>query len=160
MEDQTAHEYNDEAESLGDLADGQVELPLITLEQVKRRIRKIPKKDRAKIVYIHFGAVCIHIKASFQKGLDTPIMLTLMHNCIVNRAEALIGILKGNLMYQNLGFTIYPGYGIHIRDLDTNRALNLCYNFQRTDLLYSLHHSPFTIYTMVSYMLSNTHIID
>jgi len=26
--------------------------------------------------------------------------------------------------------------------------------------LESLHHSPFTIYTMVSYMLSNTHIID
>ena len=63
-------------------------------------------------------------------------------------------------MYQNLGFTIYPGYGIPIRDLDTSHALNLCYSFQWTDLLESLHHSPFTIYTMVSYMLSNTHMID
>jgi len=27
------------------------------------------------------------------------------------------------------------------------------------DLLESLHHSPFTIYTMVSYKLSNTHMI-
>jgi len=30
----------------------------------------------------------------------------------------------------------------------------------RTDLLESLRHASFTIYTMVSYMLSNTHIID
>ena len=63
-------------------------------------------------------------------------------------------------MYQNLEFTTYPGYGIPIKDLDTNHALNLCFNFVRTDLLDSLHHSPFTIYTMVSYMLSNTHMID
>ena len=79
---------------------------------------------------------------------------------MAKRLEALIGILRGNLMYQNIGFTTYLGYGIPIKDLDTNRALNLCYNFSRTDLLESLHHSPFTIYTMVSYMLSNTHIID
>jgi hypothetical protein len=144
----------------GSIAAGQVELPLITLEQVKRKLRSIPEKDRNKIGYIHFGAVRIHIKASFQKGLDTPITLTLMHNRIINREEALIGILRGNLMYQNLGFTTYPGYGIPIKDLDTNRALNLCYHFQRIDLLESLHHSPFTIYTMVSYMLSNTHMID
>jgi len=83
-----------------------------------------------------------------------------MHNRIANRAEALIGILRGNLMYQNIGFTTYPGYSLPLRDLDTNHALNLCYNFQRTDLLASLHHSPFTIYTMVSYMLSNTHMVD
>jgi len=114
----------------GHTAAGQVELPLITLEQVKRKIRNIPEKDRHKIGYIHFGAVHIHIKASFQKGLDTPIIITLLHNCIANRATALIEILRGNLMYQNLGFTTYPGYGIPIRDLDTSHALNLCYNFQ------------------------------
>jgi len=72
----------------------------------------------------------------------------------------LIGILRENLIYQTLGFTTYPGYGIPIRDLDNSRALNLCYRFQRTDPLESLHHSPFTIHTMVSYMLSNTHMID
>ena len=83
-----------------------------------------------------------------------------MHNRISNRAKALIGILIGNLMYQNLGFITYPGYGIPLKDLDINRALNLCCNFSRTDLLGSLHHSPFTIYTLVSYMLSNTHMID
>ena len=83
-----------------------------------------------------------------------------MHNHISNRDEALIGILRGTLMYQNLGFITYPSYGIPIKDLDTNRTLNLSYNFSRTDLLGSLHHSPFTIYTLVSYMLSNTHMID
>ena len=54
----------------------------------------------------------------------------------------------------------YPSYGTPIDDLDTICALNLCYNFQRTDLLDSLHHSPFTTYTTVSYMLSNTHMVD
>jgi len=61
----------------------------------------------------------IHIKASFQNGLDTPIIITLIHNRTVNRAEALNDILRGNLMYQNLWFTTYPGYGIPIKDLDT-----------------------------------------
>ena len=60
----------------------------------------------------------------------------------------------------NLGFITYPGYGIPIKDLGTCHAINLCYNFLLTDLLESLHHSPFTIYTMVSYMLSNTHMTD
>jgi len=83
-----------------------------------------------------------------------------MHNRIRNRAEALLGILRGNLKYQKLGFTAYLGFGLPIKDLDTCRALNLYYNFSRTDLLESLQHSPFTVYTMVSYMLSNTHIID
>jgi len=59
-----------------------------------------------------------------------------------------------------LGFTIYPGFGLPIKDLDTCCALNLCYDFSRTDLLENSQHAPFTIYTMVSYMLSNTHIID
>jgi len=79
---------------LGHLATGQVELPLITLDQVKQTLGRIPSSDRPKIKYIYLGAVQIHIQASFQKGLDTPITLTVMHNCICNRAEALLGILR------------------------------------------------------------------
>jgi len=144
----------------GHLATGQVELPLITLDEIKKKLRDIPSKEQSQIGYIHLGAVRIHIQASFQKGLDTPITLTLMHNRIRNRAEALLGILRGNLKYQKLGFTIYPGFGLPIKDLDTCRALNLCYEFSRIDLLENSQRAPFTIYTMVSYMLSNTHIID
>jgi len=82
-----------------------------------------------------------------------------MHNRIRNRAGSLLGILCGNLKYQKLGFTIYPGFGLPIKDLDTCRAVNLCYDFSTTDLLKNSQHAPFTIYTAVSYMLSNTHII-
>ena len=54
-----------------------------------------------------------------------------MRNGIANRAEALMGIPKGILMYKNQGFITYPGYGIPFKDLaDTNCALNRCYNFQ------------------------------
>ena len=35
------------------LATGQVELPLITFDQIKRKISTIPSKDRHKIGYIH-----------------------------------------------------------------------------------------------------------
>ena len=111
------------------IAAGRVELALITLEQVRTKIREILEKDRSKVGCIHFGAIRIHIIASFKKGLDTPIIITLMRNRIANRAEALIGILKGILMYKNLGFTTYLGYGIPIKDLDTNCALNRFYNF-------------------------------
>ena len=109
----------------GHLVTGQVQLPLVTLDQIKRKIVSIPSKDRSKIGYIHLGAVRIHIQANIQKGLDTPITLTLMHNCIRNRAEALLGILRGNLKYQKLGFTVYPGFGLPVKDLDTCRVLNL-----------------------------------
>jgi len=104
---------------------------LITLDQIKKKIVTIPSKDRPKIGYIHLGVVRIHIQASFQKGLDTPITLMLMHNRIRNRPEALLGILRGNLKYQKLGFTVYPGFGLPIKDLDTCRALNLRYDFSR-----------------------------
>ena len=81
----------------GHIAAGQVKLPLITLEQVRHKIQNLPEKDHHKIGYIHFGAVRIHIRASLQKGLDTSIVITLMHNRILARAEALIGIFSGNL---------------------------------------------------------------
>ena len=55
-----------------------------------------------------------------------------MHNRISNREEALIGILKERIN-QNIGFTTYPGCGIPIRDPDTNKSLNLCYDFKRVD---------------------------
>jgi len=113
----------------GSIAAGQVKLPLITYEQVKHKIRSLPERDRTKMGYIHFGAVRIHLKPSFKKGLDTPVILTLMHNRIANRGEALLGILRGNLIYQNLGFTTCTGYGIPIKDLDTDHALTLCYKF-------------------------------
>ena len=100
----------------GHLVTGQVELPLISQDQIKRKLREIPSKDPSKIRYIHLGVVRIHVQASFQKGLDTPITLTLMHNRIRHRAEALLGILRGNLKYQELGFTIYPDFGLPIKD--------------------------------------------
>ena len=43
----------------------ELELPLITLDQIKSRIINIPYKDRPKIGYIHLGAVWIHIQANF-----------------------------------------------------------------------------------------------
>jgi len=49
----------------GHLETGQVELLLITLDQIKRRICNILSKDRLKIAYSHLGAVLIHIQASF-----------------------------------------------------------------------------------------------
>jgi len=49
----------------GYLATGQVELPLVNLDQIKAKITMIPSKDRPKIGYIHLGAVRIHIQASF-----------------------------------------------------------------------------------------------
>ena len=45
----------------GHLAIGQLELPLITLDQIKRKICTIPSKDRHKIGYIHLGVVSILI---------------------------------------------------------------------------------------------------
>ena len=82
----------------GNIAAWQVELPLITLEPIKHKIRNIPEKDRHKISYIHFGAVRIYIKASFQRGLDTHVVITLMHNRIANRAEALMDLLMDYLV--------------------------------------------------------------
>jgi len=61
----------------GHVATRHVELPLVTLDQVRRKIKTIPEKDRHKIGYSHFGAVRIHLKASFHKGLDTPLLLRL-----------------------------------------------------------------------------------
>jgi len=57
-----------------------------------------------------------------------PITVTLMHNRIRNRAETQLGILRGNLKYQKLGFTAYPGFGLPIKDLDTCHASSIKIN--------------------------------
>jgi len=51
----------------GHLSTGQVELPLITLDQIKRRIVTIPSKDRPKIGYIHLRAAESTFKPVFRK---------------------------------------------------------------------------------------------
>ena len=65
-----------------------------------------------------------------------------MHNLTGKGAEALIGVLRGYLMYQNVGFITCPRYGIPIKDLDTCRALNLSFHMDRPIREYA----PFPFY--------------
>ena len=71
------------------------------------------------------------ISAIFREGIDTPIDLALLDNRILNKKEAILGIIRGNLKYQKLIFNIYPKIVYNLGDEDFDKTLSLIQAFKR-----------------------------
>ena len=124
-----------------------------------QRIQKINEKDRCKIGWIYIGSIQMIISATFREGIDTPIDLALLDNRIVNKKEAILGIIRGNLKYQKLIFNIYPKIAYNLADKDFDRTLSLIQDFKRQDFMRE-GNKPYYITYKIAYALSNTHHIE
>ena len=99
------------------------------------------------------------LSATFREGIDTPIDLALLDDRIVNKKEAILGIIKGNLKYQKLIFNIYPKIAYNLADKDFDRTLSLIQDFKRQNFMRE-GNKPYSITYKIAYALSNTHHIE
>ena len=112
-----------------------IEIPLLEKSRNAKRIQKIDEKERCKIGWIYIGSIQMIVSATFREGIDTPIDLALLDNRILNKKEAILGIIKGNLKYQKLIFNIYPKIAYNIGDKDFDKTLSLIQDFKRKDFM-------------------------
>ena len=79
-----------------EVTSNKIEIPLLEKRELIQRISKINEKNRCKIGWIYIGSIQMIISATFREGIDTPIDLALLDNRIVNKKEAILGIIRGN----------------------------------------------------------------
>ena len=60
------------------------------------------EKERCKIGWIYIGSIQMIISVTFREDIDTPIDLAFLDNRIMNKKEAVLGVIRGNLKYQKL----------------------------------------------------------
>ena len=99
------------------------------------------------------------ISATFREGIDTPIDLALLDNRIINKKEAILGIIRGNLKYQKLIFNIFPKIACNLANRDFDRTLSLIQDFKRQEFMRE-ENKPYSIIYKIDYALSNTHHIE
>jgi hypothetical protein len=105
-------------------------IPLLFRKYLQEIRQKINREIRETLGWVHIGAIQIIIKSTFKEGLDTPIDLAIMDNRILNRQEACLGILRGNLQYRKLKFNVYPQISYHILDKDFDKTLSVKQDFK------------------------------
>ena len=142
-----------------EVTSNKIEIPLLEKRELVQRISKINEKDRCKIGWIYIGSIQMILSATFREGIDTPIDLALLDNRIVNKKEAILGIIRGNLKYQKLIFNIYPKIAYNLADKDFDRTLSLIQDFKRQDFMRE-GNKPYSITYKIAYALSNTHHIE
>ncbi|XP_022014895.1 uncharacterized protein LOC110914410 [Helianthus annuus] len=86
--------------------------------------------------------------------------MALVNNRIINRQDALLGAIQGNLAYGKFMFTIYPKFALHRDSKDFDKTLSFIHQCERTDLM-EPGNKVFTINYLISYALTNsTHSIE
>ena len=142
-----------------EVTSNKIEIPLLEKGEMLKMIQKIDEKERCKIGWIYIRSIQMIISATFREGIDTPIDLALLDNRIVNKKEAILGIIRGNLKYQNLIFNIYPKIAYNLGDKDFDKTLSLIQDFKRKDFMREGNKS-YSITYKIAYALSNIHHIE
>nr|AGR88236.1 movement protein [Dahlia mosaic virus] len=139
---------------------GEVFLPLLTKSEIEKRLLAIKPELRKSLNMVHIGAVKILLKAQFRDGINFPIKMALVDNRIINRQDALLGAIQGNLAYGKFMFTVYPKFALHRSSKDFDKTLSFIHQCERTDLM-EQGNKVFTINYLISYALTNsTHSIE
>ena len=142
-----------------EVTSNKIEIPLLEKGKMLKRIQKIYEKYRCKLGWIYIGSIQMIISATFREGIDTPIDLALLDNRIVNKKEAVLGIIGGNLKYQKLIFNIYPKFAYNLGYKDFDKTLSVIQDFKRKDFIRE-GNKPYSITYKIAYALSNTHHIE
>ena len=108
-----------------EITSNKIEISLLEKMELLKRIAKIDENKRCKIGWIYIGSIQMIISATFKEGIDTPIDLALLHNRIIDKKEAILGIIRGNLKHQKLIVNSYPKIAYNIGDKDFDRTLSL-----------------------------------
>nr|XP_043633121.1 uncharacterized protein LOC122604299 [Erigeron canadensis] len=61
--------------------------------------------------------------------------MALVDNRIVNRQDALLGVVQGNLAYGKFMFTVYPKFALHRESRDFDKSLSFIHQCERNELM-------------------------
>ncbi|XP_076931531.1 uncharacterized protein LOC143596706 [Bidens hawaiensis] len=86
--------------------------------------------------------------------------MAVVDNRIINRQDALLGAVQGNLAYGKFMFIVYPKFALHRDSKDFDKTLSFIHQCERTDLM-EPGNKVFTINYLISYAITNnTHSIE
>nr|XP_043625753.1 uncharacterized protein LOC122597188 [Erigeron canadensis] len=86
--------------------------------------------------------------------------MALVDNRIVNRQDALLGVVQGNLAYGKFMFTVYPKFALHRESRDFDKSLSFIHQCERTDLM-EPGNKVYTVNYLIAYAITNsTHSIE
>ncbi|XP_075645858.1 uncharacterized protein LOC142617042 [Castanea sativa] len=118
--------------------DGKTCLPLITKEEMRRKISSIKcDSARREIGYAHIGGIQVLIKSTFAEGVNSPIQMALLDNRIRDRKDCVLGIARGNLAHKKAIMNVYPKFSLSLNDEHFNKTLSFAYKFNRLNLVQS-----------------------
>lgn len=132
---------------------GTVYLPLITKEEINKRLSKI--KERSQITTIHLGAIKMLFTAHFRNGIESPLKMALIDDRIIDRQDCILGAARGTLAYGKFMFTVNPQYPIDIKNRDLNKVLSFIHEFERPDFMRP-GNRVFSVTYKICYALSNS----
>ncbi|KAL8239082.1 hypothetical protein R6Q59_015649 [Mikania micrantha] len=135
---------------------GKVFLPLLTKEEITKKLNRLKPELKRKINTVHLGTVKILIKSYFREGINSPIQMALIDDRINSRTNCVLGAAKGNLAYSKFMFTVYPKFGISLQTVNLNKILSFIHEFERSDLM-NKGDKVFSITYLVGYALTNSH---
>ncbi|KAL0434891.1 UNVERIFIED_CONTAM: Enzymatic polyprotein [Sesamum radiatum] len=142
-----------------ELTGNAMEMQLIPKEEILEELSKLREEVATTMKWIHIGTIEVLIKATFKKGIDSEIHLSIMDRRINNLRDGCLGTMIGNLYAGKLMFDIHPRIAYNLADQDFSRVLTLHQNFKRKYLMKE-GNRPYSITYRIAYALSNTHHSD
>ncbi|KAL0434934.1 UNVERIFIED_CONTAM: movement protein [Sesamum radiatum] len=136
-----------------------MEMQLIFKEEILEELSKPREEVAVTMKWIHIGTIEVVIKATFKKGIDSEIHLSIMDRRINNLRDGCLGTMIGNLYAGKLMFDIHPRIAYNLADQDFSRVLTLHQDFKRKYLMKEGNRA-YSITYRIAYALSNTHYSD
>ncbi|KAL2228720.1 UNVERIFIED_CONTAM: movement protein [Sesamum indicum] len=133
-----------------------MEMQLIPKEEILDELSKLREEVVVTMKWIHIGTIELVIKATFKKGIDSEIHLSIIDRRINNLKDGYHGTMIGNLYAGKLMFDIHPRIPYNLADQDFSRVLTLHQDFKRKDLMKE-GNRPYSITYRRAYAISNTH---
>ncbi|KAL0458132.1 UNVERIFIED_CONTAM: movement protein [Sesamum latifolium] len=136
-----------------------MKMQLIHKEEILEELSKLREEVAITMKWIHIETIEVVIKATFKKGIDSEIHLSIMDRRINNLRDGCLGTMIGNLYAGKLMFDIHPRITYNLADQDFSRVLTLHQDFKRKDLMKE-GNRPYFITYRIADALSNTHHSD
>ncbi|KAL0413843.1 UNVERIFIED_CONTAM: movement protein [Sesamum radiatum] len=89
-----------------------MEMQLIPKEEILEELSKLREEVATTMKWIHIGTVEVGIKATFKKGIDSEIHLSIMDRRINNLRDGCLGTMIATCHWQNEGMLEIAGHEI------------------------------------------------
>ncbi|KAL0415912.1 UNVERIFIED_CONTAM: movement protein [Sesamum latifolium] len=101
-----------------ELTENMMEMQLIPKEEILEELSKLREEVALTIKWIHIRTIEVVIKATFKKGINSEIHLSIMNRRINNLRDGCLGTMICNLYAGKLMFDIHSRIAYNLADQD------------------------------------------